>query len=110
MAKLRKLSPAIEAGYGITVERMLDGSIHRFHWNQARVEEILAGHAFPREATIEFGPIRLRTSVEVLVLEGVNSSLDVPFLGWLSPLIRPSRAVLRRVTNEAVIAVPVSVA
>ncbi len=72
MAKLRDLSPAIEAEFGITFTQMLNGSIHRFHRNPARTEEILAGHAFPHQATMEFGLTRLRTLVDVVVLGGVK--------------------------------------
>ncbi|MEZ5410192.1 MAG: methyl-accepting chemotaxis protein [Acidimicrobiales bacterium] len=72
MAKLSDLSPAIEAEFGVTLAQMLNGSIHRFHRNPARIEEVLAGHAFPHEATIEFGRTRLRTSVDVVVLGGVK--------------------------------------
>ena len=72
MAKLRELSPAIEAEFGITLSDMLNGSIHRFHRNPARIEEILGGCSFPHETTIEFGVIRLRTSVDVMVLGGVK--------------------------------------
>jgi len=93
MAKLRELAPAIEAEFGITLGEMLNGSIHRFHRNPARVEEILSGFAFPHEATIEFGPIRLRTSIDVLVLDGVKVGYMATFDDISSLVLAESRSV-----------------
>ncbi len=78
-AKLTELSPEIEAAFGITLAQMLDGSIHRFHRNPRRIDEILAGGAFPHEATLEVGRTRLRTSVDAVVLGGVKVGFMATF-------------------------------
>lgn len=78
-AKLTELGPAIQAEFGITLDQMLHGSIHRFHRNPARVEEILSGHAFPHETMIEFGVTRLRTVVDVVRRCGVNVGFMATF-------------------------------
>ncbi|HEY5553289.1 MAG TPA: PAS domain-containing protein, partial [Cellulomonas sp.] len=49
---LLDLGPAIRQAFGLSVDELLGGSIHRFHKDPARVERILADpKALPRAAT-----------------------------------------------------------
>ncbi|HEX5331707.1 MAG TPA: methyl-accepting chemotaxis protein [Cellulomonas sp.] len=64
---LRDLGPAIRQAFGLSVDELLGGSIHRFHKDPARVERILADpQALPRAATFSFGGITLRTLISAI--------------------------------------------
>ncbi|HUX70497.1 MAG TPA: methyl-accepting chemotaxis protein, partial [Cellulomonadaceae bacterium] len=64
---LQELGPAIHRAFGLTVDELLGGSIHRFHKDPARVERILADPtALPRTATFSFGGITLRTLINAV--------------------------------------------
>ncbi|HET9657131.1 MAG TPA: methyl-accepting chemotaxis protein [Kineosporiaceae bacterium] len=66
---LTELAPAIRTVFGLGLEDLLGGSIHRFHHDPARIERILADpSALPREATFTFGGITLRTLINAVRL------------------------------------------
>ena len=61
---LRTVGPEIERMFGVRVEDLMGGSIHRFHKDPERIERILKDpRALPHEATFSFGQISLRTSI-----------------------------------------------
>jgi methyl-accepting chemotaxis protein len=61
------VGPAVRSAFGLSVDQLLNGSIHRFHHDPARVERILADPtALPREATFSFGGITLRTLINAI--------------------------------------------
>ena len=64
---LGTLSTAITAAFGVSVQEVLGGSIHRFHKDPARIDRILADPgALPREAVFGFGGISLRTRINAI--------------------------------------------
>lgn len=66
-ATVASLGPALRQAFGLDVEQLLHGSIHRFHKDPARIERILADPAaLPREATFSFGGITLRTLINAI--------------------------------------------
>jgi methyl-accepting chemotaxis protein len=63
----QQLAPAVRSAFGLSIEQLLGGSIHRFHHDPARIERILADpSALPREATFGFGGITLRTLINAI--------------------------------------------
>jgi methyl-accepting chemotaxis protein len=61
---LARLEPHIEKAFGISVDEVIGGSIHRFHKDRRRVEKILKNPtALPHQATFSFGEITLRTQI-----------------------------------------------
>lgn len=62
---MHTVEPALNAAFGISGDKVLGGSIHRFHRNPARVEEILK-NSLPHEATFEFAGITLATKISAL--------------------------------------------
>lgn len=59
-----ELSGAVRSAFGMSVEQLLGGSIHRFHEDPARVDRILADPGqLPREAGFGFGGKTLRTRI-----------------------------------------------
>jgi methyl-accepting chemotaxis protein len=61
------LAPAVRAAFGLPLDQLLNGSIHRFHHDPARIEQILADpSALPREATFSFGGSTLRTLINAV--------------------------------------------
>jgi methyl-accepting chemotaxis protein len=64
---LAGLESAIRASFGLSIDQLLGGSIHRFHHDPARIERILADPAaLPREATFTFGQTTLRTQINAI--------------------------------------------
>ncbi len=65
---LDQLAPAVKATFGVRLEDLLGGSIHRFHKDPARIERILRDpSALPRTAVFNFGGISLRTQISAIV-------------------------------------------
>jgi len=64
---LHQLEPAIRATFKISVAEILDGPIHRFHTDPARVEQVLhAPGALPHQADFSFGEVTLTTRVNAI--------------------------------------------
>ncbi|SDT16653.1 methyl-accepting chemotaxis protein [Actinoplanes derwentensis] len=64
MQTLRQIGPEIERVFGVRVSDVLNGSIHRFHKDPARIDRILSNPAFePRDAAFTFGSITLDTHI-----------------------------------------------
>jgi phage host-nuclease inhibitor protein Gam len=60
----RTIEPALRAAFGVGVDELVGGSIHRFHRDPARIERILSNPAnFPHTATFSFGPVTLQTRI-----------------------------------------------
>ncbi|MFC3689842.1 methyl-accepting chemotaxis protein [Aquipuribacter hungaricus] len=67
---VQELSGAFRSAFGMDVEQILSGSIHRFHKDPARIDRILADPAqLPREAVFGFGGKTLRTNIDAIVDE-----------------------------------------
>lgn len=61
---VQELDGATRSAFGLSVEQLLGGSIHRFHKDPARIDRILSDPAqLPREAVFGFGGKTLRTSI-----------------------------------------------
>ncbi|MCB0996329.1 MAG: PAS domain-containing protein [Acidimicrobiales bacterium] len=69
LTTLRAIEHEVQAAFGISLDEILGGSIHRFHRDPAHVERILHGEAgvsFPHLAEFSFGSVTLRTHVNRL--------------------------------------------
>jgi methyl-accepting chemotaxis protein len=63
----QQLAPAVRSAFGLSIDQLLNGSIHRFHHDPSRIERILADpSALPREATFSFGGCTLRTMINAI--------------------------------------------
>ncbi len=78
---LRQVGPEITRAFGVSVEDLLGGSIHRFHRDPARIERILKDpKALPHEATFAFGSITLRTSINRIT--GTDGATLAYIVNW----------------------------
>jgi methyl-accepting chemotaxis protein len=67
LVTLRRIEPDIVAAFGLSVDEILGGSIHRFHRDPARIDRILADpSALPRDASFAFGSVTLKTSINAV--------------------------------------------
>jgi methyl-accepting chemotaxis protein len=63
----KQLAPAVKSAFGVELDQILNGSIHRFHKDPGRIERILNdAAATPREAEFSFGGISLRTLINAI--------------------------------------------
>ncbi|MEM7338408.1 MAG: methyl-accepting chemotaxis protein [Actinomycetota bacterium] len=72
-ASLAAIEHDIQAAFGVTFNQLADGSIHRFHQDPERVEQILrseGGIALPHEAEFSFGDTTLRTTIDRFMAPG----------------------------------------
>lgn len=66
-ATLRSIEPQVRAVFGLGLDELLNGSIHRFHRDPARVEAILHREdALPHTASFTFGTVTLHTRINRL--------------------------------------------
>lgn len=64
LSTARTIESALREAFGIGVDQLLGGSIHRFHRDPARVERILSDPSnFPHIATFSFGSVTLETRI-----------------------------------------------
>ncbi|MGJ7439965.1 methyl-accepting chemotaxis protein [Aquipuribacter sp. MA13-6] len=64
---VQELAGAVRSAFGMSLDQLLGGSIHRFHKDPARIDAILADPAqLPREAIFGFGGRTLRTRINVV--------------------------------------------
>ena len=65
---LNALEPHLIEAFGVRVDELLEGSIHRFHKDPAKVERTLANLVgLPRDVTFSFGPVTLSTRINVVL-------------------------------------------
>ncbi len=61
---LRAIESEIEQAFGVSVDDIIGGSIHRFHKDSRRVEKILqSAKALPHEAQFGFGDVKLKATI-----------------------------------------------
>jgi methyl-accepting chemotaxis protein len=71
MRTLRGLERELIASFGVSVDQLLDGSIHRFHRDPARIERILRDEsALPKPMSFGFGGRVLQGSANSIVVDG----------------------------------------
>lgn len=78
---LHLIAEDIHTVFGLRVEELVGGSIHRFHRDPANVERVLAeqdGFRLPHEAEFGFGRVTLRTKI---------ASFDDPVAGRVGYLV-----------------------
>ena len=64
IATLRTIAGEIRSNFGVAVEDILGGSIHRFHKDPRRIERILHDpKALPHDAAFTFGSVTLSTRI-----------------------------------------------
>ncbi len=65
--QMERIAGAVHAQFGVTMDDMMGGSIHRFHRDPSRIEKILADPAnFPHRASFTFGDVRLTTNINAV--------------------------------------------
>ena len=68
---LRTMEPQLVSSFGVTVDQLLEGSIHRFHRDPGRIERILRDEAsLPRPVSFGFGGRTLQGAANSLVVNG----------------------------------------
>jgi methyl-accepting chemotaxis protein len=68
---LRGLADEIRQAFGVEVNDIVGGSIHRFHRDPRRVEQILRNPtALPHEAQFAFGAVTLQTTINAILGPG----------------------------------------
>jgi methyl-accepting chemotaxis protein len=66
-ATLVSIEPEIQKAFGLGVDELLGGSIHRFHQNPQQVEKILRNPAsLPHSTELAFGKVILKTSINAV--------------------------------------------
>jgi methyl-accepting chemotaxis protein len=71
MATFRLLAKDLHQAFGVAPEKMVGGSIHRFHKDPAAIERLLDDPtALPRSATFRFGQVVLETRINRIAGEG----------------------------------------
>ncbi len=65
---LKSIEEEIFVHFQVHLEDILGGSIHRFHKEPQRIEQILTNpNALPHQATFTFGPVSLRTAINAIL-------------------------------------------
>jgi hypothetical protein len=63
----QQLAPAVRSAFGLSIDQLLNGPIHRFHHDPSKIERILADPStLPREATFGFGGCTLRALINAI--------------------------------------------
>jgi uncharacterized protein YoxC len=71
MATMARIEPHLTEQFGVTMDDILGGSIHRFHKDPTRIERMLSDPSnFPRDARFVFGGVRLNTHINVVTDDG----------------------------------------
>ena len=69
MDNLRAIEPELRKAFGIGVDEILGGSIHRFHRDPGKIDRILQDpRQLPRAAEFAFGNVTFRTNINSIVL------------------------------------------
>ena len=69
MDNLRAIEPELRKAFGIGVDEILGGSIHRFHRDPGKIDRILQDpRQLPRAAEFAFGNITFRTNINSIIL------------------------------------------
>ena len=92
---LRSIEGELVAAFGVGVDEVLGGSIHRFHKNAARVERILqAEDKLPHEAQFTFGSVTLKANINGVRQDGAVVAYVV---SWedVSEKVRTEREMAR---------------
>ena len=93
MRTLRGLEPQLIASFGVTVDQLLGGSIHRFHRDPAAIERILRNTGqLPRPVSFAFGGHTLQGSANALHLRGRHVGWVVNWEDMTDELTRVRRA------------------
>jgi methyl-accepting chemotaxis protein len=78
---LRAIESDIRQAFGVSVEDILGGSIHRFHSDPAAIDAILRDpSAFPRDATFAFGDTKIESHINRIT--GPQSELLGYVVSW----------------------------
>lgn len=114
---LRGIAEEVRKAFGVDVEDIIGGSIHRFHKDKRKVERILKNPAaLPHTAEFTFGPVTLRAKINgvfgpasevlgyIVVWEDITDSqrLELDFAGQIQA-IQKSQAVIEFETDGKII-------
>jgi methyl-accepting chemotaxis protein len=98
-----ELAPAFRTAFGVELQDLLQGSIHRFHQDPARIERILADtSALPRSAVFTFGGVTLRALINA-VTDAAGLKYGYVVI-WENVSERNNRAATTFAEAEAVVA------
>jgi methyl-accepting chemotaxis protein len=93
MATLRKLEPQLISSFRVSVDQLLGGSIHRFHKDPARIEQILRNVGqLPRPVSFAFGGHTLQGFANALMVGGRHVGYVVNWEDMTEELARVHRA------------------
>ena len=93
LATLRKLEPQLISSFRVSVDQLLGGSIHRFHKDPARIEQILRNVGqLPRPVSFSFGGHTLQGFANALVVNGRHVGYVVNWEDMTDELARIRRA------------------
>ncbi|MGE0732603.1 MAG: methyl-accepting chemotaxis protein [Acidimicrobiia bacterium] len=65
----RRIEPEVRKIFGVGLSELLNGSIHRFHRDPRRVEQVLRSAPMPHEATFGFGDVTLETKINRITVD-----------------------------------------
>ncbi len=88
--------------FGLRLDQLLHGSIHRFHKDPARIERILRDpRSFPHKATLGFGTVKLRAEMNAITDD--RGEIVAYVVVWESVAEREaqSRAHIQELTRAA---------
>jgi methyl-accepting chemotaxis protein len=78
LSTLKLLESEIESAFGVSVDEILGGSIHRFHKDPRRIEKILRNpRVLPHDAQFTFGRVTLKATINSV------SSPDGDVIGYV---------------------------
>lgn len=61
------IAASVKDAFGVSMDDMMGGSIHRFHRDPARIEKLLSNPGnFPHQATFSFGEVQLTTHINAI--------------------------------------------
>src|SRR4051812_23884474 len=80
-ATMKALAPKVQEAFGVRFDDVVGGSIHRFHRNPRRVEQILQDPNFePYDAAFTFGAVTLDTHINRIV--GADGQVAGYVVAW----------------------------
>jgi methyl-accepting chemotaxis protein len=98
-----ELAPVFRTAFGVELQDLLQGSIHRFHKDPAHIERILADtSALPRSAVFTFGGVTLRAMINA-VTDAAGLKYGYVVI-WENVSERNNRAATTFAEAEAVVA------
>ena len=102
ISTLRTLAGEIQKNFGVRVDDILGGSIHRFHKDPTRIERILHDpRSMPHEAAFTFGSVTLSTRINRIPGQGGTAGYIVAWDDVSEKMRMEAEAKAARVIADA---------